>query len=31
LRTHRARHDPTKEYGALARPKGKPRRTQNVA
>lgn len=26
LRTHQARHDPTKEYGALARPNGKPLR-----
>ncbi|MEE8488986.1 MAG: IS481 family transposase [Acidimicrobiia bacterium] len=24
LRTHRARHDPAKEHGALARPNGKP-------
>lgn len=31
LRTHRIRHDLAKEYGALAQPKGKPRRTQNVA
>ncbi len=28
LRTHRARHDRTKEFGALAQPKGKPRRVQ---
>jgi transposase InsO family protein len=26
LRTHRARHDKTKEYGAFAQPHGKPRR-----
>ncbi len=26
LRTHEARHDPTKEHGALARPNGKPLR-----
>lgn len=26
LRTHQARHDPTKEHGALARPNGKPRK-----
>ena len=26
LRTHRARHDKTKEFGALAQPNGKPRR-----
>ena len=31
LRTHRAQHDVTKEFGALSRPRGKPRRTQNVA
>ena len=31
LRTHRARHDPAKEYGALSRPRGKPRRAQDVA
>jgi hypothetical protein len=31
LRTHRARHDPSKEFGALSRPRGKPRRAQNVA
>lgn len=28
LRTHRARHDKTKEFGALAQPKGKPRRAR---
>jgi transposase InsO family protein len=28
LRTHRARHDKTKEFGALAQPKGKPRRVR---
>ena len=26
LRTHKARHDKTKEYGALSKPNGKPRR-----
>lgn len=31
IRTHRARHDLTKEFGALSRPRGKPRRRQNVA
>jgi transposase InsO family protein len=31
LRTHRARHDKAKEFGALSKPNGKPRRTQNVA
>lgn len=29
LRTHRARHDRSKEYGALAQPNGKPRRTRD--
>jgi hypothetical protein len=28
LRTHRARHDQTKEFGALAQPTGKPRRVR---
>lgn len=28
LRTHRARHDKTKEFGALAQPRGKPRRVR---
>ena len=28
LRTHRARHEKTKEFGALAQPNGKPRRAQ---
>ena len=28
LRTHRARHDKTKEFGALAQPNGKPRRVR---
>ena len=28
LRTHRARHDKTKEFGALAQPRGKPRRAR---
>jgi hypothetical protein len=31
LRTHRARHDKSKECGALSKPNGKPRSTQNVA
>jgi transposase InsO family protein len=31
LRTHRARHDKSKEFGALSKPNGKPRRTRNVA
>ncbi len=31
LRTHRTRHDPGKEFGALSRPRGKPRRAQSVA
>lgn len=31
LRTHRARHDKSKEFGALSQPNGKPRRTQDVA
>lgn len=31
LRTHQARHDQSKEFGALSRPRGKPRRTENVA
>jgi urease accessory protein UreE len=31
LRTHRARHDKNKEFGALSKPNGKPRRTHNVA
>jgi len=32
LRTHRARHDTSKEFGALANPGGRPRRsTQDVA
>jgi transposase InsO family protein len=31
VRTHRARHDRTKEFGALAQPNGKPRRVQDVA
>ncbi|HEX2241496.1 MAG TPA: IS481 family transposase, partial [Actinomycetota bacterium] len=28
LRTHRARHDKTKEFGALAQPRGKPRKAR---
>ena len=31
LRTHKARHDRTKEFGALSKPNGKPRRTTGVA
>jgi transposase InsO family protein len=31
LRTHRARHDRTKEFGALANPTGRPRRVRDVA
>jgi hypothetical protein len=31
LRTHRARHDRTKEFGALANPSGRPRKAQDVA
>ena len=32
LRTHRARHDKSKEFGALSNPNGRPRRTtQDVA
>ena len=31
LGTHRARHDRTKEFGALANPTGRPRRTRDVA
>ncbi len=27
VRTHQARHDPTKEHGAFANPGGRPRRT----
>lgn len=29
VRTHRARHDRSKEFGALAQPNGKPRRTSD--
>jgi transposase InsO family protein len=29
LRTHRARHDRSKEFGALAQPNGKPRRSRD--
>ncbi|MGH9892453.1 MAG: IS481 family transposase [bacterium] len=29
VRTHRARHDKAKEFGALAQPNGKPRRTSD--
>jgi hypothetical protein len=31
LRTHRARHEKTKEFGALGTPNGRPRRVQDVA
>jgi transposase InsO family protein len=31
IRTHKARHDQSKEFGALAQPDGKPRRAQSVA
>ena len=31
VRTHQARHDRSKEFGALAQPDGKPRRPQSVA
>jgi len=31
LRTHRARHDRTKEFGALATPNGRPRKARDVA
>ena len=31
VRTHRARHDKAKEFGALAQPNGKPRRSSGVA
>ena len=31
VRTHKARHDTAKEFGALAQPNGKPRRSQGVA
>lgn len=31
VRTHKARHDVSKEFGALSKPNGKPRRSQNVA
>ncbi|HZJ50448.1 MAG TPA: IS481 family transposase [Actinomycetota bacterium] len=31
VRTHRARHDKSKEFGALAQPHGKPRRSHGVA
>ena len=29
VRTHRARHDKSKEFGALAQPHGKPRRSHD--
>lgn len=31
VRTHEARHDKSKEYGALSKPNGKPRRKKSVA
>jgi transposase InsO family protein len=31
LRTHKARHDRSKEFGALSKPNGKPRRTTGAA
>jgi hypothetical protein len=31
LRTHRARHDKAKEFGALSKPNARPSRTQDVA
>ena len=31
VRTHRARHDKSKEFGALAEPNGKPRRSHDGA
>jgi len=31
LRTHRARHDKTKEFGALGNPTGRPRKAKDVA
>jgi len=31
VRTHKARHDKSKEFGALAQPNGKPRRDESVA
>jgi transposase InsO family protein len=31
VRTHKARHDKSKEFGALAQPNGKPRRDSGVA
>ena len=31
VRTHKPRHDKSKEFGALAQPDGKPRRPQSVA
>lgn len=31
VRTHKARHDKSKEFGALAQPNGKPRRSSGVA
>jgi hypothetical protein len=31
VRTHKARHDRSKEYGALAQPNGEPRRNRGAA
>lgn len=31
VRTHKARHDKSKEFGALSKPNGKPRRKQSAA
>jgi len=31
VRTHKARHDKSKEFGALAQPNGRPRRSKSVA
>ena len=31
VRTHKARHDKAKEFGALAQPHGKPRKDHRVA
>ena len=31
IRTHRASHDRSKEFGALAQPNGKPRRANDFA
>jgi hypothetical protein len=31
VRVHHARHDPAKEHGAFATPKGRPRKPRTVA